>query len=147
MPLRIFALLCIFAASYFETQEAQERSKVELCTISGKVFRSDSGATISNSYILLSAETEHFDTRTDGSGEYLFKNIPAGKYTASVYAWFPKRSDVPCENPREQRTLDGGTITVEWQHKSRSFMEIVTLKDLSVEAGQQKIKDFDLVGK
>jgi len=26
-------------------------------------------------------------------------------------------------------------------------MEIVTLKDLSVEDGQQKIKDFDLVGK
>jgi hypothetical protein len=34
--------------------------------------------------------------------------------------------------------------SVEWQWKSHAFMEIVTLKELSVESGQQKIKDFDL---
>jgi hypothetical protein len=33
MPLRIFALLCIFAASNLEIQQVQERGKVELCTI------------------------------------------------------------------------------------------------------------------
>jgi hypothetical protein len=54
---------------------------VQLSTIKGKVFRSDSGEAISNSYILLTSETDeakHFDTRTDEKGEYLFGGIPAG---------------------------------------------------------------------
>jgi hypothetical protein len=123
---------------------------VELIPIKGKVFRSDSGEPISNSYIFISSETDaakHFDTRTDEKGEYLFGGIPAGNYTASIYAWFPKRSDVPCQNPREQKTVDGADITVEWQWKSRAFMEIVTLNRLSVEFGRENVKDFDLVGR
>jgi hypothetical protein len=109
---------------------------VRLTPIKGKVFRSDSGEPISNSYILLTSETDkarHFDTRTDEKGEYLFGGIPGGNYTVSIYAWFPKRSEVPWQNPLEQKTADGGDITVEWQRKSQAFMEIVTLKRFSIE--------------
>jgi Carboxypeptidase regulatory-like domain len=123
---------------------------VKLTPIKGKVFRSDSGEPISNSYILLSSETDearHFDTRTDEKGEYLFGGIRAGNYTVSIYAWFPKRSEVPCQNPLEQKTADGGDITVEWQWKSRAFMEIVKLTDFSIEFDRENVKDFDLVGK
>jgi hypothetical protein len=123
---------------------------VKLTPIKGKVFRSDSGEAISNSYILLTSETDearHFDTRTDEKGEYLFGGIPAGNYTVSIYAWFPKRSDVPCQNPLEQKTVDGGAITVEWQRKSQAFMEIVKLKDFSIEFDRENVKDFDLVGR
>jgi hypothetical protein len=44
---------------------------VQLSTMKGKVFRSDSGQAISNSYILLKSEKdeEHCDTRTDEKGE------------------------------------------------------------------------------
>lgn len=48
---------------------------VKLTPFKGKVFRSDSGKAISNSYVLLTSETDeatHFDTRTDEKGEYLF---------------------------------------------------------------------------
>ena len=123
---------------------------VQLSTIKGKVFRSDSGEAISNSYILLTSkkdETTHFDTRTDEKGEYLFGGIPAGNYTMSIYAWFSKRSEVPCQNPLEQKTRDGGDITVEWQRKSHAFMEIVTLERFSIELGRENIKDFDLAGR
>jgi Carboxypeptidase regulatory-like domain len=123
---------------------------VQLSTIKGKVFRSDSGEAISNSYILLTSEKDeatHFDTRTDEKGEYLFGGIPAGNYTVSIYAWFPKRSEVPCQNPLEQKTADGGDITVEWQWKSQAFMEIVTLKRFSIELDRENVKDFDLVGR
>jgi hypothetical protein len=122
---------------------------VQLTTIKGKVVRSDSGEAISNSYILLKSEKdeEHFDTRTDEKGEYLFGGVPPGNYTASIYAWFPKRSEVPCQNPLEQKTADGGDITVEWQKKSQAFMEIVRLKGFSIELGRENTKDFDLVGK
>ena len=123
---------------------------VKLTPIKGRVFRSDSGKPISNSYILLTSETDkagHFDTRTDEKGEYLFGGIPAGKYTVSIYAWFPKRSEVPCQNPLEQKSVDGGDITVEWQRKSQAFMEIVKLKDFSVEFDRENVKDFDLVGR
>jgi hypothetical protein len=123
---------------------------VKLTPIRGKVFRSDSGQAISNSYILLSSETDegrHFDTRTDEKGEYLFGGIPAGNYQVSIYAWFPKRSEVPCQNPLEQKTVDGGDITVEWQWKSQAFMEIVKIKGVFVEFDRENAKDFDLVGR
>jgi hypothetical protein len=123
---------------------------VQLTELKGKVFRSDSGETISNSYILLTGEkdeAQHFDTRTDEKGEYLFGGIPAGDYTVAIYAWFPKRSEVPCQNPIEQKAVDGGGITVEWQLKSQAFMEIVKLKGFSVELGRENVKDFDLVGR
>jgi hypothetical protein len=123
---------------------------VQLITVKGKVFRSDSGETISNSYILLTSEEDdakHFDTRTDERGEYLFGGIPAGNYAVAVYAWFSKRSEVPSQKPIEQKTVDGGDITVEWQWKSQAFMEIVKFKGFSVELGRENVKDFDLVGK
>ena len=123
---------------------------MKLTPIKGKVLRSDSGEAIANSYILLTSETDearHFDTRTDEKGEYLFGGIPAGNYTVSIYAWFPKRSEVPCQNPLEQKTVDGGDITVEWQRKSQAFMEIVTIKGFSIEFDRENVKDFDLVGR
>jgi hypothetical protein len=123
---------------------------VQLNAVKGKVFRSDSGEAISNSYFLLTSEKDeakHFDTRTDEKGEYLFGGIPAEDYTVAIYAWFPRRSEVPCQNPIEQKTVDGGDITVEWQYKSHAFMEIVKLKGFSVEVGRENVKDFDLVGR
>lgn len=118
--------------------------------LKGRVFRSDSGEAISNSYILFTREEDkstHFDSRADEKGEYLFGGIPAGNYTVAIYAWFPKRSEVPCRSPIEQKTVDGGDITVEWQWKSQAFMEIVTLKGFSIELGRENVKDFDLVGR
>lgn len=123
---------------------------VQRSAIKGKVFRSDSGEAISNSYILLTGEKDqakHFDTRTDEKGEYLFGGIPAGNYKVSIYAWFPKGSEVPCQNPVEQKTVDGGDITVEWQWRSQAFREIVTLKGFSIELDRENIKDIDLVGR
>jgi len=114
------------------------------------VFRSDSGEAISNSYILITSETDpdkNFDTRTDETGGYFFGHTPAGSYTVSIYAWFAKRDEVPCQDPAKQKTPDGGNITVEWQWRSRAFMEIVTLKGISIESEQETIKDLDLVGK
>jgi hypothetical protein len=70
------------------------------------------------------------------------------------WAWlrrFPRfclqQSEVPCQNPLEQKTADGGDITVEWQRKSQAFMEIVTLKRFSVELDRENVKDFDLLGR
>src|SRR5579863_284957 len=93
----VFALLSFLATSKVEGRSHQEPSKVESSTIKGKVFRSDSNEAISNSYILLMqekdppAQPEHFDLRTDKNGNYRFSEVPAGMYTVSVYAWFPKR--------------------------------------------------------
>ena len=149
----IFVLLCCFAASNLGGEEPQERSKVGLCTIKGKIFRSDSNEAISNSYILIMQEkdsplqVEHFDIRTDDKGDYRFRDIPAGRYTVSIYAWFSKRSGVPCQSSSTAKTTDQGKVTVEWQRKSEAFMEIVTIKGFSVEAGHETLKDFDLLCK
>jgi len=118
--------------------------------LKGKVLRSDSGEAISNSYVLVTNEEDegkHFDTRTDNNGEYAFIGIPAGHYTVSIYAWFANRSDVPCQNPAEQKTVDGGDITIEWQRKSRAFMEIIKITHFLIEANRENVKDFDLAGR
>lgn len=144
----LFILLPVFAANYVEGRY-QEPRKVESASIKGKVFRSDSGHGISNSYILFEQEKdsvrqpEHFDLRTDQDGNYRFTDIPAGKYVVSVYAWFLEKSDVPCQS--EAKIADDGKVTVEWQRKSNAFVEIITIKGFSVEAGQERIKDFNLL--
>ena len=120
-----------------------------LYTLKGKVFRSDSGHAISDSYILLAKENgeeKHFDARTDEAGNFVFGHLPAGSYTVSVYAWFAKRNEVPSQNPLGQKTADGGDITVEWQRKSQAFMEVVTIRGFPIEPEWENVKDFDLVG-
>jgi hypothetical protein len=146
--LKTLTLVSLLAVSNLGSDNPEDGSKA--CTITCKVIRSDSNSVISNSYILLTQEqnslneARHFDGRTDKNGEYIFKAIPPGKYTVSVYAWFPAKSDVPCQNPLRRRTADGGSITVEWQPKSQAFMEIVTIRGFSADAGAPRGKDFDL---
>ena len=121
----------------------------EKSTLNGKVFRSDFGESISNSYILLVDETDQekqFDTRADEAGNYIFGHIPAGRYTVSIYAWFGKRNEIPCQNPLIQKTADGGEITVGWQGKSKAFMEIVTIKGFSIALEPENVKYFDVGG-
>jgi len=122
----------------------------EKSNLKGRVFRSDSGESIANSYVILESESDQekkFDTRTDEAGNYIFGHIPPGSYTVSIYTWFGKRDEVPCQNPLKQMTADGGEVAVEWQWKSHSFMEIVKLKGVSIESDQEYVKDFDVVGK
>jgi hypothetical protein len=146
--LMMLMLLSLLAVSNFGRAEPQDVNKVELTTITGKVFRSDSNKAISNSYILLERNSvinaQHFDIRTDENGEYILRAIPAGTYAVSVYAWFANKTDVPCRHPQEEKIADGGDVTVEWQYKSRAFMEIATIKGFVVSAGQRVVKDFDI---
>jgi len=119
-------------------------------TFSGKVFRSDTNVAISNSYILLMQEKEkrveaqHFDTRTDADGRYRFTDIPAAKYTVSIYSWYPNRTDAPCAHSANGKTVDGGHVTVEWQRKSNAFMEVVIIKGFVIDRDHGTSKDFDV---
>lgn len=66
-------LLSLLAVRNFGRAEPQDRNKVGLTTITGKVFRSDSNKAISNSHILLEQnDAQHFEVRTDENGEYIF---------------------------------------------------------------------------
>lgn len=148
--LGMFALLmmfCSFTTGNLERQ--QESSQVESSIVKGKVYRSDTNEPIPNSYILLEKDSpapfQHFDVRTDENGNYRFDSISAGKYTVSIYAWFRKKSDVPCQNSSEGKTAGDGTVIVGWQRKSDAFIEIVTIKGFSMPRNGEKIKDFDLV--
>jgi hypothetical protein len=119
-------------------------------TLTGKVVRSDTNAAVDNAYILLMQETEkrveaqHFDTRTNADGRYRFTDIPAGKYTVSIYSWYKNRADVPCADSADGKTLDEGRVTVEWQWKSNAFMEIVTIKGFTLDGDHDASKDFDV---
>ena len=116
------------------------------------VFRrgdSDKIEAVENAYVLLTQEKErrveaqHFDTRTDSEGKYQFTNLPAGKYTISISSWHLNRSDVPCGDVADPKTVDG-SVTVKWQPKSTAFMEVVVIKGFTVEADHETAKDFDI---
>jgi hypothetical protein len=152
--LAMILLLCFFGTSNVEGQsQEQEPSHAESNKLTGKVFRSDTGESLSNAYIIIVREgdsdtpPEHFDLRTGGNGSYVFSNIPAGRYTVSIYAWFSKLRDVPCQSNSTLKTEDNGSVKVDWQRKSQAFMELVTIKGFSVEAGKGQVKDFDLACK
>jgi hypothetical protein len=119
-------------------------------TLTGKIFRSDTNVPISNSYILLMQETEkpvdaqHFDTRTDDNGKYKFDNILAAKYTVSIYSWYRDRSDVPCADSADGKTVDDGHVTVEWQWKGNAFREVVTIKGFAIDSEHDTSRDFDV---
>jgi|SRR5919109_67247 hypothetical protein len=141
---------CLQIRRYYPVEMKFKAVNFEKSMLRGRVFRSDSGQPISNSYILLANDQDqekHFDTRTDEAGNYIFGHVPAGNYTVSIYAWFGRRDEVPCQDPLKQKTADSGDIAVEWQRKSQAFMEIVTLKGFSIELEREDVKDFDLVGR
>lgn len=140
---------CLQTRTFYPTEMKFTAQDFEKSTLNGKVFRSDSGESISNSYILLVDETDQekqFDTRADEAGNYIFGHIPAGRYTVSIYAWFGNRDEIPCQNPLKQKTADGGEITVGWQGKSKAFMEIVTIKGFSIALEPENVKYFDVAG-
>lgn len=156
--LATIALFSLMAVGNIEGRREQTRGGDESGTLTGRAFRSDTNESISNCYILLMQEkdsrerAEHFYLRTDEKGNYIFNDIPAGRYTVSLHAWFPKSTDVPCQNSPEAKTADDGSVTVEWQRKSEAFMEVVTIKGFSVTADQdlvrhKTVKDFDLLCK
>src|SRR6266404_9228342 len=132
IPIAIVFLLLAMSVNISHRAKAQLATS-ESGALSGKVFRSDTNVPIDNSYILLMqekqtrAEANHFDIRTDPDGKYRFTNIPAGKYTVSIYSWYPNRLDVPCTDSLDAKSADEGHVTVEWQRKSDAFMEIITI--------------------
>ena len=150
IPIAIVFLLLAMSVNISPRAKAQLATS-ESGALSGKVFRSDTNVPIDNSYILLMqekqnrAEAKHFDIRTDTDGKYRFTNIPAGKYTVSIYSWYPNRLDVPCTDSLDAKSADEGHVTVEWQRKSDAFMEIITIKGLAIEADRDTTKDFDVL--
>lgn len=86
---------------------------VKLTPVKGKVFRSDSGEVISNSYILLTSEKDdHFDTRTDEKGEYVFGGVPPANYTVSIISLhgFEKGVKFPARIPKNKRRRTAATL-------------------------------------
>jgi hypothetical protein len=166
--LPVLATIVLFFVTVVASIEGRHRQNEvvnKLSTLTGRVFRSDTGESIANCFIELarvrdytdwtqitqfpSTGYSHFDLRTDKLGNYAFNNIPIGKYKVSVFAWFPKATNVPCQNPRKAKTADDGTVIVGWQYKSDAFVELVTITGFSLRTDRSQllhetVKDFDL---
>ena len=79
---------------------------VQLSTIKGKVFRSDSGEAISNSYILLTSkkdETTHLIPEPMKRANICLEALWPEITRCPSMVWFSKRSEVPCQNPLETK--------------------------------------------
>lgn len=125
---------CLQTRTSYPTEMKFTALHFKKSTLKGKVFRSDSGEPISTSYILLASEKDqekHFDTRTDEAGNCIFGRIPAGRYKVSIYAWFGKRDELPCQNPRSKRrrmvatsrSNGNGRVTHSWKSsRSKAFL-------------------------
>jgi hypothetical protein len=168
LGLTSIALLSLTATGNIEGHREQTAGRDKSSTITGRVFRSDTNESIASCLIVLVPEEdsgaraqgfglrgfpsgERFDLRTDEKGNYLFNNLPAGRYTVSLYAWFGNKVDVPCQDSSDARTADGGSVIIDWDWKSK-FREFITIKGFSIRADRELVlhktqKDFDLLCK
>jgi hypothetical protein len=125
--------------------------KLKTASIKGKVLRSDTNEPIANALIILMDEKrsdQHdnsVEARADEHGNYTFQNVPNGKYTVSIRAWYKKQEDAPCQL-LIAKTRDKNSTVMVVSEKDR-FVQQLFIKGFSVKAGKEIVKDFDFACK
>ena len=120
-------------------------------SLKGKVFRSDTKEPIANALIILlddkksEKQDNSVEAKTDDQGNYIFQNVPSGKYTVSIRAWYKTQEDAPCQLLMA-KTPDKDSMVVVARDKDK-FVQQVFIKGFSVKAGKEIVKDFDFACK
>jgi hypothetical protein len=128
---------------------ADEKSKT--ASLKGRVFRSDTKEPIANALIILlddkksEKQDNSVEAKTDAQGNYIFENVPSGKYTVSIRAWYKTQEDAPCQLLMAKTADKDSTVMV--ARDKDKFVQQVFIKGFSVKAGKEIVKDFDFACK
>ena len=120
-------------------------------SMKGKVFRSDTKQPIANAVIILldnkksDKQDNSVEAKTDDEGNYSIPAVAAGSYTVSIRAWYAQQEDAPCQLLMA-KTADKNSAVAVMKDKDK-FVQQVFIKQFSVKAGKEMVKDFDFACK
>jgi hypothetical protein len=115
------------------------------------VFRSDTSEPIPNASIVLLDEKKSdkqnnsVGAKTDDQGNYTIANVPAGRYTVSIRAWYKTQEEAPCQLLMAKTADKDSTVIV--ARDNERFVQQVFIKGFSIKAGKEIVKDFDFACK
>lgn len=145
-----FIMLISFLA-VMQMADVLADEKPKTASLKGRVFRSDTKDPIANALIILlddkksEKQDNSVEARTDDQGNYIFQNVPSGKYTVSIRAWYKTQEDAPCQLLMA-KTADKDSMVMVARDKDK-FVQQVFIKGFSIKAGKEIVKDFDFACK
>ncbi len=146
----IFVVTVLFSIAQV-SGDAQDKSKDKTTTLKGKIYRGDKDHPVADAVIVLLDEKKSNEkdnsvkAKTDAQGNFVFEKVMEGKYTASIRIWYQSQEDVPCEFLMA-KTKDKDSLVVVAKDKDK-FIEHISIKGISVKAGKENVKDFDIACK
>jgi hypothetical protein len=151
VPGRVIILMSLMAMVQMVGVYSLADEKPKTASLKGKVFRSDTKDPIANALIILlddkksEKQDNSVEATTDDQGNYVFQNVPSGKYTVSIRAWYKTQEDAPCQLLMA-KTVDKDSMVMVARDKDK-FVQQVFIKGFSVKAGKEIVKDFDFACK
>jgi len=135
-----------FSASFVtNTQPARGKKTV---TLKGIIFRGDKQHPVANALILLMNAKEgegqgsSVEAKTDAGGAYRLDAVPEGKYRVSIRTWYDSQEQVPCKLTAAKTKDNNSTVAVLMENGR--YVEQVFIGDVSIKAGKEIVRDFDL---
>jgi hypothetical protein len=116
-------------------------------SLSGRVFRSDTGQPIAGATVVLldgsESQAHSAKTTTDASGEYQFSEVRPGRYKVTVRASYEDQGDAPCQLLMGKTAIKGSTAFLA-HDGGRAYVQVLVDK-VRVKGGAATRQDFDLV--
>src|SRR5713101_2228635 len=135
-----------FSASFVtNTQPARGKKTV---TLRGTIFRGDRQHPVANALILLmnakegEGQSSSVEVKTDAGGAYRLDAVPEGKYRVSIRTWYDSQEQVPCKLTAAKTKDNNSTVAVLMENGR--YVEQVFIGDVSIKAGKEIVRDFDL---
>jgi carboxypeptidase family protein len=120
--------------------------------VKGVVYRGDKDHPVADAEVLLLDDKKAGEkndgsvgTKTDAKGEYAFERVAAGKYTVSIRTFYDTQEEAPCQL-LAAKTKDKDSVVLVMKEKDK-FVEQVFIKNFSVKAGKEVVRDFDIACK
>jgi carboxypeptidase family protein len=142
----LVALVSSSFSSSLVTHAQPSRGK-KTVTVKGIIFRGDKQHPVANALILLMNAKEEeqgssVEAKTDAGGAYRLDGVPEGKYRVSIRTWYDSQEQVPCKLTAAKTKDNNSTVAVLMENGK--YVEQVFIGDVSIKAGKEIVRDFDL---
>ncbi len=143
----LIALVSSFSRASLVMHTQPGRGK-KMVTLRGTIFRGDKQHPVANALILLmnakdgEEQGSSVEAKTDAGGAYRLDGVPEGKYRVSIRTWYDSQEQVPCKLMAAKTKDNNSTVAVLMENGK--YIEQVFIGDVSIKAGKEIIRDFDL---
>jgi hypothetical protein len=150
----VFFALLVVPVSGGKKACAQESSVSAYGTVSGRIFRSDTGKGYaevpvvlnwkpSGGQILLFEKHPHQTTKTDSDGNFKFENVTPTRYCITARVNYKPGERPPCGYFKDRKINDGNRVGLRKNVEGQTYEHILG-PTFEVEAGDAVVKNFDM---